>query len=208
MKKLFIIISSALALFAVSPANAQTAKQTKEAKTMARQDKKEGYKCEDGDLVTLLAKFYIAKRDEGKETMFATAIANESRFKNLARRIATVNAATEYSYRQRAFIKGKVEIAAAEIAKQQQQKFIEAYESKVINELSGQLKTAAWVVRKDPTNPKQLEVKGYFYIDPEAARQAHLDALRAAASEQQLINELGDSISNWINGIPFQQDAN
>lgn len=205
MKKLFIVFSAALALFSTS-AIAQTSKQMAEAKKMARQDKKNGFECENGNLETLLAKYFIAKRDEGMVTLTATGIANESRFKNLGKQIAKSNAAFEYSQSQRSIIEGKIVSAMNEINSDQSQTFIEGYESRVLGELSGQMKTAAWVVRKDPTNPKQFEIKGYFYIDEEAARQAHLNALRSVAEEQKLINEIGQEISDWVKAIPSEKE--
>ena len=199
MKKILLLLS--VVLLAAAPLSAQTNKQSrlakKEAKKAVKEAEKEGFKMlEVGDLEMRIANhlekvyagtaFQIVNTAEGKRSI------------NMAKTIARNNILNEHAESARAIVKGRVTSDMHDVNNVQSENFVAAYERLVLAELNGEVRVSYTLVRH---NKKQntYDVKLVCLVDYDAAHQAHLNAIKRAAEQQELAQKYGSKISEWIN---------
>ena len=199
MKKILLRLS--VVLLAAAPLSAQTNKQSrlakKEAKKAVKEAEKEGFKMlEVGDLEMRIAQhlekvyagsaFQIVNTAEGKKSI------------NMAKTIARNNILNEHAESARAIVKGRVTSDMHDVNNVQSENFVAAYERLVLAELNGEVRVSYTLVRH---NKKQntYDVKLVCLVDYDAAHQAHLNAIKRAAEQQELAQKYGSKISEWIN---------
>lgn len=199
MKKILLLLS--VVLLAAAPLSAQTNKQSrlakKEAKKAVKEAEKEGFKMlEVGDLEMRIAQhlekvyagsaFQIVNTAEGKKSI------------NMAKTIARNNILNEHAESARAIVKGRVTSDMHDVNNVQSENFVAAYERLVLAELNGEVRVSYTLVRH---NKKQntYDVKLVCLVDYDAAHQAHLNAIKRAAEQQELAQKYGSKISEWIN---------
>lgn len=199
MKKILLLLS--VVLLAAAPLSAQTNKQSrlakKEAKKAVKEAEKEGFKMlEVGDLEMRIANhlekvyagtaFQIVNTAEGKRSI------------NMAKTIARNNILNEHAESARAIVKGRVTSDMHDVNNVQSENFVAAYERLVLAELNGEVRVSYTLVRH---NKKQntYDVKLVCLVDYDAAHQAHLNAIKRAAEQQELAQKYGTKISEWIN---------
>ena len=199
MKKILLLLG--IVMLAAAPLNAQTNKQSrlakKEAKKAVKEAEKEGYKMlEVGDLQMRIANhlekvyagtaFQIVNTAEGKKSV------------NMAKTIARNNVLNEHAESARSIVKGRVTSDMHDVNSVQSENFVAAYERLVLAELNGEVRVSYTLVRY---NKKQnnYDVKLVCLVDYDAAHQAHLNAIKRAAEQQELAQKYGSKISEWIN---------
>jgi hypothetical protein len=199
MKKILLLLG--IVMLAAAPLSAQTNKQSrlakKEAKKAVKEAEKEGYKMlEVGDLQMRIAShlekvyagtaFQIVNTAEGKKSV------------NMAKTIARNNVLNEHAESARSIVKGRVTSDMHDVNSVQSENFVAAYERLVLAELNGEVRVSYTLVRY---NKKQnnYDVKLVCLVDYDAAHQAHLNAIKRAAEQQELAQKYGSKISEWIN---------
>ena len=195
MKKILLLLS--VVLLAAAPLSAQTNKQSRLAKKAVKEAEKEGFKMlEVGDLEMRIAQhlekvyagsaFQIVNTAEGKKSI------------NMAKTIARNNILNEHAESARAIVKGRVTSDMHDVNNVQSENFVAAYERLVLAELNGEVRVSYTLVRH---NKKQntYDVKLVCLVDYDAAHQAHLNAIKRAAEQQELAQKYGSKISEWIN---------
>ena len=199
MKKILLLLG--IVMLAAAPLSAQTNKQSrlakKEAKKAVKEAEKEGYKMlEVGDLQMRIANhlekvyagtaFQIVNTAEGKKSV------------NMAKTIARNNVLNEHAESARSIVKGRVTSDMHDVNSVQSENFVAAYERLVLAELNGEVRVSYTLVRY---NKKQnnYDVKLVCLVDYDAAHQAHLNAIKRAAEQQELAQKYGSKISEWIN---------
>jgi hypothetical protein len=199
MKKILFLLG--VLLIAIVPVSAQTNKDTrmakKEAKKAVKEAYKEGYKMlEVGDLEMRIADhlekvyagtaFQIVNTAEGKRSV------------NMAKTQARNNILNEHAESARAIVKGRVTSDMHDIGDIQAENFVAAYERLVCAELNGEVRVSYTLVRHNKKE-NTYDVKLVCLVDYEAAHQAHLNAIKRAAKEQEIAQQYGSQISEWIN---------
>ena len=199
MKKILFLL--VVLLIAIVPVSAQTNKDSrmakKEAKKAVKEAYKEGYKMlEVGDLEMRIADhlekvyagtaFQIVNTAEGKRSV------------NMAKTQARNNVLNEHAESARAIVKGRVTSDMHDIGDIQAENFVVAYERLVCAELNGEVRVSYTLVRHNKKE-NTYDVKLVCLVDYEAAHQAHLNAIKRAAKEQEIAQQYGSQISEWIN---------
>lgn len=199
MKKILFILS--VLMIAIAPVSAQSNKDTrmakKEAKKAVKEAYKEGYKMlEVGDLEMRIADhlekvyagtaFQIVNTAEGKRSV------------NMAKTQARNNVLNEHAESARSLVKGRVTSDMHDIGYIQAENFVAAYERLVCAELNGEVRVSYTLVRHNKKD-NTYDVKLVCLVDYEAAHQAHLKAIQRAAKEQEIAQQYGSKISEWIN---------
>lgn len=187
-------------LMAISPLYAQTEKEIKkarkEAKAAVKAAEKEGYKMlEVGDMETKVAT-HIAKVRTG-DVFEIVNTAEGKKSINMAKTIARNNVLNEHAEYAKSVVKGRVVSDLHDINGEQAENFMSSYERLVFAELNGEVKVSYTLVRHNK-KANTYDVKLVCYIDLEAAHQAHINALKRAAAEQELAQKYGSAVSNWI----------
>jgi hypothetical protein len=130
--------------------------------------------------------FQIVNTAEGKKSV------------NMAKTIARNNVLNEHAESARSIVKGRVTSDMHDVNSVQSENFVAAYERLVLAELNGEVRVSYTLVRY---NKKQnnYDVKLVCLVDYDAAHQAHLNAIKRAAEQQELAQKYGSKISEWIN---------
>lgn len=185
------------ALVAIAPVAAQSSKDVraakKEAKTAAKQLKKEGFKLlELGDLQMQLQD-YLVRAKAGCKQIVGTA--DNCMSINLGKTTALNNAINEYATLSGGVVKGRITTNTSNISGQQADDIVAAYERLVLKEIKGEIQTCITLVRQ---NKKNYDVRVYCLVDYDAAHAAKMKAMQLALEELNLAQQYGSAISDWI----------
>ena len=199
MKKILFILS--VLMIAIAPVGAQTSKQSrmakKEAKTAAKEAYKDGYKMlEPGDLEMRIAN-HLEQVYAGNAFQIVGSV-NDKISVNQAKSQARNNILNEHAESARSIVKGRVTSDMHDIGGIQAENFVAAYERLVCAELNGEVRVSYTLVRHNKKE-NTYDVKLVCLIDYEAAHKAHLNAIKRAAKEQEIAQQYGTQISEWIN---------
>lgn len=200
MKKLLSAVALVSFLMMGLVANSQSRREMKaiqkEAKVLAKELKKEGFKpLELGVLESHIERF-LTKKYSGETTKIEiVGNAEECETMNTAQTVAYTNAANIYAADRSAYIKGRVTSEVANIPGQKVDNMLAAFEKLVGQKLSGELQRQLTVVKE---NRKGVTIRTYYLIDFEVARNLQKEALTQALEEQELYQEYGSKISSWI----------
>ena len=185
------------ALVAIAPVAAQSSKDVraakKEAKTAAKQLKKEGFKLlELGDLQMQLQD-YLVRAKAGCKQIVGTA--DNCMSINLGKTTALNNAINEYATLSGGVVKGRITTNTSNISGQQADDIVAAYERLVLKEIKGEIQTCITLVRQ---NKRNYDVRVYCLVDYDAAHAAKMKAMQLALEELNLAQQYGSAISDWI----------
>lgn len=171
----------------------------KEAKAVARQLSKEGYKLlELGDMQAQIQD-YLTKAKSGQKQIVGTAESCMSI--NLGKTTALNNAINEYATMSGGVVKGRITSNTSSINGQQVDDIVAAYERLVLKEIKGEIQSCVTLVKQ---NKKNYDVRVYCLVDYDAAHAAKMKAMRLALEELKLTQEYGAQISDWI-GDGFEE---
>lgn len=165
----------------------------KEAKIAAKQLTKENFKLlELGDL-QLQLESYLVEAKSGKKQVVGTAA--DCMSINLGKITALNNAINEYAMLSGGIVKGRIASNASNIAGQQVDDIVAAFERLVQKEIKGEIKSCVTLVRE---HDNKFDVRVYCLVDLESAHAAKMRAMTLALEELKLSQEYGSQISDWI----------
>lgn len=196
MKHTFAVVAAAL-MVVCAPVFAQSSKEIRQAKKLARSEAKElendGYKLtEIGDLQAELQE-YILESKKGKEQIIGTSGPTVSL--NLAKITAENNAINEYVNRTGGMVKARITSDLSEVDGVQRDNLVAAFERMAVKEVKNDVEFCFSVVKEQR---RQYDVRTYCLVDNEEAHLAKMKALEQALAELGLTEKYGSKISEWI----------
>jgi len=196
MKHSFILLAASMVLLC-TPVFAQSKKEIRQAKKVARTEAKQlendGYKLtEIGDLTAELQE-YVLESNKGKEQIVGTSGPSVSL--NLAKVTAENNAINEYVNRTGGMVKARITSDLSNVDGVQRDNLVAAFERMAVQEVKNDVKVCFSVVRE---HRRQFEVRTYCLVDTNEAHNAAVKALENALSELGLTEQYGSRISEWI----------
>lgn len=196
MKRMITMLAAAVVLVC-NPVLAQTKKEIRQAKKVAKTEaktlEKEGYKLtEIGDLTAKLQD-YILESMKGKEQIIGTSGPSVSL--NLAKITAENNAINEYVNRSGGMVKARITSDLANVDGVQRDNLVAAFERMAVQEVKNDVTFCFNVVKE---NRRQFNVRAYALVNNDDAHKARMKALEAALAELGLTEQYGSKISEWI----------
>lgn len=196
MKHTIAVIAAAL-MVVCAPVFAQTSKEIRQAKKLAKSEAKQlendGYKLtEIGDLRAELQD-YILESKQGKEQIVGTSGPTVSL--NLAKITAENNAINEYVNRTGGMVKARITSDLSDVDGVQRDNIVAAFERMAVKEVKNDVKFCFSVVKE---HRRQYDVRTYCLVDNEEAHNAKMKALEQALAELGLTEKYGSKISEWI----------
>ena len=196
MKRMITMLAAAVVLVC-NPVLAQTKKEIRQAKKVAKTEaktlEKEGYKLtEIGDLTAKLQD-YILESMKGKEQIIGTSGPSVSL--NLAKITAENNAINEYVNRSGGMVKARITSDLANVDGVQRDNLVAAFERMAVQEVNNDVTFCFNVVKE---NRRQFNVRAYALVNNDDAHKARMKALEAALAELGLTEQYGSKISEWI----------
>lgn len=168
----------------------------KEAKKLAKQYKKEGWKMEQAGLMeNVIADFLYQTRAEGLKQRVGSSEAKKTR--SMCRKQIEIDVPNAYAKEQSQIIKGKIINEDRSKDGYETEDFIADYETRLAMEIAGDLRVGYTLYKKNPDGT--YDMMSYFLVDPDTAHAAKLRAAKHAAQLHKLDREWMDSISKTIN---------
>ena len=163
MKHVFTLLAAAI-LLVCTPASAQTSKEIRKAKKLARTEAKalenEGYKLSEiGDLKAELTD-YILESMQGKEQIIGTS--GPSASLNLAKLTAENSALNEYVNRTGGMVKARITSDLSNVDGVQRDNIVAAFERMAVQEVKNDVKFCFTVVKEQR---RQYDVRVYCLVD-------------------------------------------
>lgn len=192
-----IAMLAAAVLVACAPAFAQTPKEIRQAKKLAKSEAKEltkeGYKLSEiGDLKTELREYILASKN-GKEQI--VGVSGPSVSLNLAKVSAENNAINEYVNRSGGMVKARITSDLSDIDGVQRDNLVAAFERMAVQEVKNDVKFCFTLVKE---RRREYEVRAYALVDSNDAHNAKMKALQQALEELGLTEKYGSKVSEWI----------
>jgi hypothetical protein len=196
MKHVFTLLAAAI-LLVCTPASAQTSKEIRKAKKLARTEAKalenEGYKLSEiGDLKAELTD-YILESMQGKEQIIGTS--GPSASLNLAKLTAENSALNEYVNRTGGMVKARITSDLSNVDGVQRDNIVAAFERMAVQEVKNDVKFCFTVVKEQR---RQFDVRVYCLVDSNDAHNAMMKALEHALQELGMAEQYGSKVSEWI----------
>lgn len=200
MKKLMMILMAFCLTMPVA-VNAQSKMVKKMVKDKVKDYKKRGYEIF-GSSLTLdvaLTKHYTKIEENGEKVQEIPGFAH-AKSRNLAATQAQNSAATRYSTQASAQVKGRmVADMSNEISENptEFEKFYAAYQTKVEQEIRGELRPS-FMVKKENADGS-IDVEAYYLVDEDAASRARIQAFRNTQNESEVAQKYAQRVSDFIN---------
>lgn len=196
MKHVFTLLAAAI-LLVCTPASAQTPKEIRQAKKLARTEAKalenEGYKLSEiGDLKAELTDYILESR-QGKEQIIGTS--GPSASLNLAKLTAENSALNEYVNRTGGMVKARITSDLSNVDGVQRDNIVAAFERMAVQEVKNDVKFCFTVVKEQR---RQYDVRVYCLVDSNDAHNAMMKALEHALQELGMAEQYGSKVSEWI----------
>ena len=195
MKKsiFFAAFAALLALASVNLTYAQSKQDLKTAKNRAKELTKEGWTCESSEgMATSLAYMFNKKHNGGYQEFAADG---NGKSLNAAKAKARNNAINEYVEYSKSIVKARIASELNDVAGEEQENYIGAYERLIVKELQDGIFHAPNVVLYKGS----YEARLYYLIDNNAAEKAVRNAMKQAAEESGLAHNHAEGISGFIN---------
>ena len=196
MKKsiLFAAFAALLTLASVNVTYAQSKQDLKLAKSRAKELTKEGWKPETSEETTYaLAIMYSKKHNGDYQEYVSDGVSSKSL--NAAKAKARNNAINEYVEYSKSIVKARIASELNDVAGEEQENYIGAYERLIVKELQDGIFHAPNVVLYKGS----YEARLYYLIDNNAAEKAVRNAMKQAAEESGLAHNHAEGISGFIN---------
>lgn len=196
MKRIIPMLAAAVVLVC-NPVFAQTKKEIRQAKKLAKSEakvlEKDGYKLtEIGDLTAKLQD-YILQTMQGKEQIVGTSGPSVSL--NLAKITAENNAINEYVNRSGGMVKARITSDLSDVDGVQRDNLVAAFERMAVQEVKNDVKFCFSVVKEAR---RQYDVRTYALVNDDDAHKARMKALEQALAELGLTEKYGSKVSEWI----------
>ena len=221
MKKVLTKLSLLLLLLAVCPTTSVAQSKAlnkalkKEYKVKKKELKKGGWEVygSDRSADVVLLSHYERLNELGDEAVVIMGTATSPN-KRVLRIQAQTDAGQRYAQQAGSDIQGRSiqdDANVEEDPSQSYSHFCSVYETKVQQEIKGELKESYSIIRtvKATVNGKPGEVyemQSYYIVDPMAASKARIRALEAAAKESEAAQRYADKVSSFIqDGFDYEQ---
>lgn len=194
MKKIIILIMTALSL--AGTVSAQTKQQIKDAKKVAKERTKDGWKVlETASLESLIIKEQTAINN-GLKGIIGTA--NNKRSLNFGKTTARNNALNEYAELWgNSMLRARINTDLNDIADEQRENLVTGYERLVMQEIKGELNAIYTLYRINKDGGFDVEM--HFLVDIDSAYENRKKALERAFEEAGLAHKYGEGVSDFIN---------
>lgn len=170
----------------------------KQAKNMAKQLKKEGWKLNgSGDMQLMLERHMLKLTEFGGNGTEFVGNANDIKNLNSASRMARMAASTAYAEQSQMALKERIDGSDVILDSDQRQTLIAGYEARVAKELNGEITRSVELYKQNKNGT--FDVRAFYVVDEEAARATKLRALRAEAEYMKLSTNIADQISKFVN---------
>lgn len=170
----------------------------KQAKNMAKQLKKEGWKLNgSGDMQLMLERHMLKLAEFGGNGTEFVGNANDIKNLNSASRMARMAASTAYAEQSQMALKERIDGSDVILDSDQRQTLIAGYEARVAKELNGEITRSVELYKQNKNGT--FDVRAFYVVDEEAARATKLRALRAEAEYMKLSTNIADQISKFVN---------
>lgn len=195
LKKIIsVVIASIIAFTSLCAQSKREIKAIeKEAKAMAKQLEKDGFRSVDFGALEPLIENYLFGARLGHTQIIGTA--NESRSLNLGKITAFTNAINEHVSMISADVTGRISSNSSSIDGKEREDIIAAFERKVQSEVKGEVRTCFTVIRE---RKNRYDVRVYCLVEYDAAHAAHMRAMKMALEELELTQTYGEVSSDWI----------
>lgn len=195
MKKtiLFAAFAALLALASVNVSYAQSKQDLKLAKSRTKELTKAGWTCESSEGMTTSLAYMFSKKHNGDYHEFAAD--GNGKSLNAAKAKARNNAINEYVEYSKSIVKARIASELNDVAGEEQENYIGAYERLIVKELQDGIFHAPNVVLYKGS----YEARLYYLIDNNAAEKAVRNAMKQAAEESGLAHNHAEGISGFIN---------
>lgn len=191
----------------VIPVHAQQAKTStkvqmkaaeKAGKSRAKSLKKEKWLTDSAEPMESIIMHHLLKTENYGGTG-SEYVGNAQAVKNtmLGGRMARSDVRTQYADMNKAMVKGRINDQSQSISEDQAETFIAAYETMVMQEFDGDLQQSYSIYRQ--TKDGKYEVRVYFILDEVKASKARIKALKHAADEAKIAQQIADDMSKFIN---------
>lgn len=200
MKKILALLMAMLLIVpaAVSADNLEKARK-KEYKTKLKEYKKGGWEVLGSrSMEYSLAAHYDRLNKLGADGHDVEGIGN-AKSKNIAKQMATNNAAITYAQEAGSTLQGRVvaDMSANGVDPSAEfDNFYAAYERLVEKEIRNELEPSFSVIRSNPDGT--FEVRSYFIVEESAASRARQRALEEALKNSETAGKLGNKISEFV----------
>lgn len=196
MKHVFTLLAAAF-LLVCTPASAQTPKEIRQAKKLAKTEakalEKQGYKLSEiGDLKAELTDYILASM-KGREQIIGTS--GPSASLNLAKLTAENSALNEYVNRTGGMVKARITSDLSNVDGVQRDNIVAAFERMAVQEVKNDVQFCFTVVKEQR---RQYDVRVYCLVDANDAHNAMMKALEHALQELGMAEQYGSKISDWI----------
>ena len=208
MKKSTVILAALMAISTVFTAQVQAEPSAKDikkvqkvAKARAKELTKQGWVLQGSTpLETKLEKHLIKLTDFGGTATEFVATSEGNMDIDMGVTEATSNAAQYYAQNAGSMVKGRIVSQKDKISDEQSKNFVAAFEQLVVKEIKGEFNRSFVLVKETKNGKKKAyDVQVFYLLDEEAASSARIRALKQAAAEAKIAEELGQQISDYIN---------
>ncbi len=213
MKSLFMKLAFLLMVLAVYPvtsnaeSNALPKALKKEFKAKKKELKKGKWEIYGSDRTAdvVLMNHYKKLNELGEDAVVIMGTAT-SPVKRILRIQAQTDAGQRYAQQAGSEIQGRAiqdDQQFEEDPSQSFSHFCSVYETKIQQEIKGELKESYSIIRtiKGTVNGKKgdvYEMQTYYIVDPKGASQARIRALEAAANESEAARKIAERISSFV----------
>ena len=176
----------------------------KEVKKKAKELKKQGWTIYSSPytLETALTAYYQDLQKDGAQHLIGVASSFVS--KNVGKQTAMNSAINEYARQAQSFVQGRVGSdmfnKATDAVPDEFDKFYAAYESMVMKEIKGDMKSSFSLIRsKGMQDGKEVfEMQTYFIVNENEASKARIRAMENALKESTLAEEYATKVAGFI----------
>ncbi len=194
MKKtlIFAAVAALLTLTSANVSYAQSKQDLKTAKSRAKELAKEGWMCESSEGMSASFAYMFGKKHNGDYQEFVSD--GNGKSVNSAKAKARNNAINEYVEYSKSIVKARINTELNDVAGEEQENYIGAYERLIVKELQGGIFHAPDVV----LYKEGYNVRLYYLIDNNAAEKAVRNAMKQAAEESGMAHDHAEGISGFI----------
>lgn len=202
MKKLMVISLTALMMAVIPTMEAQNLSKAekKEAQKAAKELVKDHWKIQGGGTIEGNMIRFMARQVQGETPLYGTALGGYQE-PDLALSNCLTQAITEYVRTTgNAIIQERVTSELAKLSSSESANLVDMAELNFIKELKGELRSPVIKISRGDAKQGTFEMQCWWLINEDKIEQMSQRAVQKALSEVEDASEVGNRISDFVNG--------
>jgi len=172
----------------------------KTAKKRTKELTKQGWKLQGSSTLEIkLNKHLLRTTDFGGNATEFVATSEGNIDLDMGITEATANAAQYYAQNAGSIVKGRIDSQKDKISGEQSKNFVAAFEQLVLKEIKGEFQRSFVLYKESKGKKSTYDVQVFYLLDEDAASAARIRAMKQAAAEAKIAEEIGNQISDFIN---------